>query len=124
MLGYLLIGTNDLEKAVAFYEELLSDLSISRLAESDRIILWAAKDREAAFGVCLPSDGNAATNGNGTMPAIPVGSREAVDKFYEKAIDLGATQAAGTADNEGFYGKYIRDLDNNKICFYHIPAPS
>lgn len=122
MIGYLLIGTNNLAKAVSFYEELLSDLRISRMAETDRIVLWAAEGQPTPFGVCLPADGNAATNGNGTMPAIPVGSKEAVDKFYDKALELGATQACGAADNDGFYGKYIRDFDNNKICFYHIPA--
>lgn len=122
MLGYLLIGTNDLPKAVNFYEDLLSDFQLTRAAETDRIVLWFSEGHPVAFGVSLPADGQPATNGNGTMPAIAMQNQTAVDQIFEKAMALGATEAVPTSANDNFYGRYIRDLDNNKICFYCMPS--
>jgi hypothetical protein len=40
--------------------------------------------------------------------------------MYEKAISLGATDEGepGQRVPDVFYGAYVRDADNNKICFY------
>ena len=56
------------------------------------------------------------------MLAIQPGSKEAVDKFYKKAIDLGATcdGEPGQRIPNQFYGAYVRDPDGNKLAFYHF----
>jgi len=55
------------------------------------------------------------------MVALPMDSKEQVDEFYAKAMELGATdEGAPGARMETFYGAYIRDLDGNKIAFYYL----
>lgn len=121
MIGYALFGTNDLEKAVAFYDGLFEQLGAQRALSTERIITWATGEG-AMFGICTPADGQKATFGNGTMLAFPMVDRSAVDAIYAKALHLGATSHAApeTADEHGFYGGYVRDLDMNKLCFYHM----
>ena len=45
-----------------------------------------------------------------------------MDKFYKKAIDLGATcdGEPGQRIPNQFYGAYVRDPDGNKLAFYHF----
>jgi predicted lactoylglutathione lyase len=56
------------------------------------------------------------------MVAIPAGSKEAVDKFYHKAIELGATcdGEPGQRIPDMFYGAYVRDPDGNKLAFFEF----
>jgi len=51
------------------------------------------------------------------MLALSVDSKEKVHSFYDKAIELGATDegAPGSRGNSGFYAGYFRDLDGNKL---------
>ena len=54
------------------------------------------------------------------MVAIPA-DRETVDKLYNKALELGATCDGEPGERMPvFYGAYVRDLDNNKLCFYEM----
>ncbi len=122
MIGYTLFGTNDLPKAAAFYDELLGVIGAQKAPGTDRIIIWST-GAGAMFGVCEPADGNPATRGNGTMVALTMPDRATVDAIYQKAMELGASCAGepGTTENsDTFYGAYIRDSDNNKLCFYHM----
>jgi predicted lactoylglutathione lyase len=71
---------------------------------------------EAVVTITKPFDGNPATVGNGVMVAMKMPSKEAVDAFYQKAIELGATdEGAPGQRGEGFYAGYFRDLDGNKL---------
>ena len=43
-------------------------------------------------------------------------SKEQVDAFYAKAIELGSTDEGPPGQRiEGFYAGYFRDLDGNKL---------
>jgi predicted enzyme related to lactoylglutathione lyase len=116
MIGYMTVGTNDFEKAVAFYDALLAELGATRMMESDTFVAWTSGDSP---GVCVtkPHDGKAATVGNGVMVALQVDSNDKVDKFYAKALELGGTDEgpAGPRGDGGFYAGYFRDLDGNKF---------
>ena len=49
------------------------------------------------------------------------GSRAGVDKLYAKAISLGATDEGAPGERmPGFYAGYFRDLDGNKLAFFHM----
>ena len=51
--------------------------------------------------------------------AIVVDSSEKVDRLYNKAIELGATDEGPAGPRgEGFYAGYFRDLDGNKLNFF------
>ena len=71
-----------------------------------------------AFAVALPFDGEAATNGNGTMIGFDVGSIEEVKRLYKKAIELGGICEGEPSQKGPRFSGYVRDLDKNKLCFY------
>lgn len=123
MIGYTTVGTNDLPKAVAFYDELFSSIGVGRFFEMDTFVSWAPSMEQAGFSVTLPFDGQPATVGNGVMIALMMKSNEEVDAFYNKAIELGAScegKPGYRGEMTGFYAGYFRDLDGNKLNAFHI----
>ena len=118
MIGYITIGTNDLERGTAFYDALFESLEAKRMSPNDRIVMWMIKN-SAWLGLSKPFDGKAASVGNGTMVALDVGSPEAVDQMHAKALALGATdEGAPGKRGDNFYGGYFRDLDGNKLVAF------
>jgi catechol 2,3-dioxygenase-like lactoylglutathione lyase family enzyme len=125
MIGYATVGTNDVERAKAFYDALFGELGIGRLTEFGPMCFWGVNWNVPMFGVTPPYDGQPATAGNGSMIALVQDKRENVDKLHAKAIALGAKDegAPGVRGEEGpqaFYGAYFRDLDGNKLCAFRI----
>lgn len=119
MIGYTIVGTNDLQRAAGFYDALLSLAGASRAGEMDRGIGWGKGDGSPEFWVFTPADGNRATVGNGSMLAIAVNSRAEVEAMHKKALALGGKdEGAPGVRVEGYYHAYFRDLDGNKLsCF-------
>jgi predicted lactoylglutathione lyase len=121
MIGYVTLGSNDKDKAAAFYDALLGEMGAKRLFNNDRLIFWGSEMGAPMLGVGTPFDGAPATAGNGTMIALPAGSRENVDKVYAKAMALGAQDEGGPGERmPTFYGAYFRDLDGNKLVVFHM----
>ncbi len=121
MIGYVTLGTNDLERAAAFYDQLLAELGAGRIMETERFIAWAVSPDTPGLSVIYPHDGNAATAGNGTMIALVVDSKEKVDRVHRRAIELGATDEGPAGPRmDGFYAGYFRDPDGNKLNFFHM----
>ncbi|GER04446.1 hypothetical protein JCM17846_21280 [Iodidimonas nitroreducens] len=99
MIGYVTVGTKDLEKAAAFFDALLALKGGSRLMQTDRVIAWRGKNpQDCGFGIALPQDGNPASVGNGVMVAIEAASPQEVDAIYKKALELGGTDEARRAN--------------------------
>jgi catechol 2,3-dioxygenase-like lactoylglutathione lyase family enzyme len=122
MLGYVTLGTNDLARAVAFYDAVLGVIDAKRVYSTDRSVAWGCSPTQTALGVTLPYNGKPATAGNGTMPAIVVDSRAKVDAVYKKALELGGTDEGPPGDRGGgFYAGYFRDLDGNKLNCFVMP---
>jgi len=116
MIGYVTLGTNDLPRAAAFYDALLSLIGAGRYMESDRFVAWAVAPDKPSLGVARPYDGKAATVGNGVMVALIVDSKAKVDALYQKALQLGGTDEGPPGPRgDGFYAGYFRDLDGNKL---------
>ena len=123
MLGYATIGVNDMERATAFYDDLLGELGASRLFGMDRIQFYGTGPGAAMLAICIPYNEEAQQPGNGNMIAIPGGGREGVDRLYAKALSLGATDEGEPGERlPTFYGAYVRDLDGNKLCFFEMKA--
>jgi catechol 2,3-dioxygenase-like lactoylglutathione lyase family enzyme len=119
MIGYVMVGTNDFPKAVAFYDELLKDIGAKRFMESDRFVAWGSSPKHAGFSVTLPYNKEPATVGNGCMTAFAVEKPEQVDALHKRALELGATdEGAPGSRGGGFYACYFRDLDGNKLNFF------
>ncbi len=122
MIGYTTIGTNNLEKAAAFYDALFEPIGGKRFMELERFIAWASDPRKPAFSVSKPYDGKPATVGNGVMIALAVDTPEKVDELHARALELGGTdEGAPGPRGDNFYAGYFRDLDGNKLNFFCIP---
>lgn len=115
-MNYFTFGTNDMKKAVGFYDSLFQDCSVNKIYSEGRMTLWA--NEEFMFGIAEPFDGENATNGNGTMLGLNVGSSEEVDRLYKKALNLGGSSEGEPGIRSGRHSAYIRDLDRNKICLF------
>lgn len=119
MIGYVTLGTNDLQRGAKFYDALLSEIGATRFMEADTFIAWAVEPGQPSVAISKPFNGDVATVGNGVMVALAVETPAQVNALYAKAIELGATDegAAGPRE-EGFYAGYFRDLDGNKLNFF------
>jgi predicted lactoylglutathione lyase len=120
MIGYVVLGTNDLPRAKSFYDALLAEMGVSRLMEfGGRGYGWAASMDQPMLCIMTPYDGQPATVGNGVMAGVSVASRELVDRIHAKAMELGAADEGApglrAVGGEGFYAAYFRDLDGNKL---------
>ena len=126
MIGYTCVGTNQLERAVAFYDDLLSLLGAKPLFKNDRGVGWGVSPDQPMFSVLQPFDGQAATVGNGCMVALAASHPEQVQALHARALALGGIdEGAPGPRGTGFYGAYFRDLDGNKLAaFCMIPAPN
>lgn len=116
MLGYVTLGTNDIQKAAAFYDKLLESIGVGRMMGDENFIAWGKPGGGAGIGLTKPFNGEPATVGNGVMAAIQVETPEDVDRVYKLAMDLGAQdEGPAGARSDWFYAGYFRDPDGNKL---------
>lgn len=120
MIGYVTLGTNDLPRAAAFYDQLLPLVGAGRfMEEPGHFIAWGTGPDRPALSVTTPYDGDAATAGNGVMVALVVDSKAMVHAVYDKALELGGQDEGPAGPRmDGFYAGYFRDLDGNKLCVF------
>ncbi|MEM7360186.1 MAG: VOC family protein [Pseudomonadota bacterium] len=123
MIGYCTIGVNDMERAEQFYNALLAEVGAKQVMGMDRIKFYSSGRGNAMLAICIPYDEKEQHHGNGNMIAIPGGDRAGVDRLYQKAIELGATDEGEPGERlPVFYGAYVRDLDGNKLCFFEMTS--
>jgi predicted lactoylglutathione lyase len=126
MIGYVTVGSNDLDKSRSFYDALMPVIGAKRIMEfGDNFTMYGTGMGQPGLAVCKPYDGHSATAGNGNMASIACGSRANVDALYAKAIELGGSDegAPGVRGDDGpqaFYGAYFRDPDGNKLAAFRI----
>ena len=129
MIGYATVGTNDLDRARAFYDALFGSIGARRLMELPHgFTMYGVRMDRPAVAVTPPYNGERATPGNGAMVAIVVDERAKVDALHAKALELGggdegAPGVRGPEGDQAFYGAYFRDLDGNKFCVFRIGPP-
>ncbi|MGH7865022.1 MAG: VOC family protein [Candidatus Binataceae bacterium] len=122
MFSHVTIGTDDLTRAIAFYDAVLAPLGIERVASKyAHSAAWQRPGEAAKLWVGRPFNGLPASWGNGCMAAFTAPSRVAVDAAYAAAIAAGGldegppgTRAQYAPD---YYGAYVRDPDGNKLHF-------
>ena len=123
MLGYVMVGTNNLREAIIFYDEVLKVLNLERNYTDEVCAGYTQKngDGTVEFYVTEPVNKEKATFGNGTQVSFVTSSKETVDKFHEVGLKAGGkSEGSGgeRPEGSGVYYSYIRDLDNNKICAF------
>ncbi len=120
MIGYVCLGTNDLEAAKRFYDELLAVLGAKRIWETERFVAWGHSETTPMLLIIKPIDGGRATVGNGTMVALAVSSRAQVDALHSKALALGCTDEGAVGNRtDNFYAGYFREREGHKIAVFY-----
>jgi catechol 2,3-dioxygenase-like lactoylglutathione lyase family enzyme len=125
MIGYVTLGTNDLERARRFYDALLAEIGAKRIMDTDGFTAWGVSWDKPGLSVTRPFDGKEAAPGNGNMVALVVNRRALVERIHAKALELGGTDdgAPGLRGEEGdqaFYAGYFRDPDGNKLNIFKV----
>ncbi|MEN2785310.1 VOC family protein [Sphingomonas qilianensis] len=128
MIGYTTLGSNDLDRALVFYDGLTAVMGGKRLTtlpDARGFTLYGAGRDKPMLAITRPYNGGPANPGNGTMVALIADSRAQVDALHARALalggsDEGAPGARGGLAGQTFYGAYFRDLDGNKFCVYRI----
>ena len=116
MIGYVTLGTNDLQRAAKFYDAIAAELETPRMMEFDTFIAWGKPGGGAGIGLTKPFDGNAASVGNGVMVALEAKDEAQVQRLYDIALANGGTcEGPPGPRGEGFYAGYFRDPDGNKL---------
>ena len=126
MIGYAVIGANDLDASLAFWDAVTAELGGKRLTtlpDARGFTLYGAGRDKPMLAVTRPYDGGQASPGNGTMLALPMPTRAAVDALHDVAlkaggVDDGAPGLRGGTGSQEFYGAYFRDPAGNKVCAY------
>ncbi|TLX65433.1 VOC family protein [Stutzerimonas nosocomialis] len=129
MFTYVCLGTNDLPRAIRFYDPVMAALGHARCETGDEpgwedCVGWGQYEdegrRELALWLQSPFDGHAATSGNGTMVALVAKTWEQVQGFHGAALAHGGScegppglRPQYAAD---FYAAYVRDPDGNKLA--------
>jgi predicted lactoylglutathione lyase len=116
MIGYVTLGTNDLERGARFYDALAKELGTGRMMEWPGAIAWGTPGGSPGIGLTKPFDGNAASVGNGVMVALEAKDRDQVRRLHTIALENGGIcEGPPGPRGEGFYAAYFRDPDGNKL---------
>ena len=122
MFSHVMIGTNDLDKAKAFYDALLGTLGVPPGRVDRHRVFYRTKT--GVFGVTKPIDGQPAHHANGGTIGFLAENPEQAAAWHEAGVANGGKTCedppgvretpAGKA-----YLAYLRDPDGNKLCALH-----
>lgn len=120
-LDYVMIGTNDLEKARLFYDAVFPIIGGKIDADYPGATFCYAFSNGTRAWIARPHDGNPAQSGNGNMPGFHCTSEAIVDAAHAAALLHGGSNAGDPGPRPlygpEFYGAYVRDPDGNKMSF-------
>lgn len=122
MFTHIMVGANDPEKSVAFYDAALGALGIA--AGQPTPVGAFYSHNGGNFGVGSPSNGEAATFANGGTIGFKAETKEQVEAFHAAGLANGGTDEGAPGKRDGApgdnYGAYLRDPDGNKICAFWV----
>ena len=124
MIGYVTLGTNDMEKAAKFYDAFAKEMGVVRMMDFDPFIAWGTMGGAPGIAATKPFDGQTASVGNGVMVALEAADTDQVQRLYDIALANGGSDegAPGPRGDEGFYAGYFRDPDGNKLNAFCMTA--
>ncbi|MDX2235847.1 MAG: VOC family protein [Hyphomonadaceae bacterium] len=122
MFSHIMIGTNDLDRAKAFYDKLLATLDVKPAFVDGHRIFYMTPT--GIFSVSKPINGEPATFANGGTIGFAANSPEQAKAWHDAGLAAGGTTCEEPPGvREGGMGKlylaYLRDPDGNKLCALH-----
>ena len=119
MIAYSTLGTNDMDRSIAFYDAAFGALGGMRELTTPTWTQYGRAGERAKVCLTVPFDRQPATFGNGTMLAFEAPDRAAVDAFHAAALTQGGANEGAPGVREGtHYVAYARDPDGNKLCAF------
>jgi len=118
-IAYVCLGANDLDRALAFYDEIMAIVGGKRLFPAGKGQMYGLGEGPMIM-VTKPFDDQPASYGNGAMVTIRVDAKEQVAALHAKCLAMGGS-CEGPPGPRGQWGEfaYVRDLDGNKLAFFH-----
>jgi catechol 2,3-dioxygenase-like lactoylglutathione lyase family enzyme len=122
MFSHIMIGTNDVDRAKAFYDKVLGTLGIApAMVDGNRIFY---RTPAGVFAVTKPINGEPASAPNGGTIGFACSSKEQADAWHAAGVANGGKSCEDPPGvREGRMGKlylaYLRDPDGNKLCALH-----
>lgn len=126
MFSHIMVGANDLEMMVSFYDAVLFHAGLQRTNCTGRTnpagIIWQARNRRwPQFAIRHPLNGQPASSGNGVQVSFQCRSRNAVRQAWKTAVEHGGVDLGAPGDrpiySDDFYAAYVTDPEGNKLCF-------
>jgi len=119
MIDHLSIGCSDINRAKDFYKKIFELFESKIIHESSECIGFKFSSG-AALWIAPPLDNTQSyVASNSFHLCFRASSRDVVDKFYNLAIELGATCEGGPGIRDvygpNYYAAYARDPEGNKI---------
>ncbi len=126
MLHHVSVGVRDVERAARFYDAVLGALGYKRVMEFLPYAVGYGEDAPM-FWVQMPHNQQVATAGNGVHISFIARTQDAVDKFHDTAMELGAQNAGEPGPrpdySPDYYGAFVFDFDGNKLEATLMPLP-
>lgn len=122
MFSHIMIGTNNLERAKAFYDKVLGTLGVApAMVDGQRIFYMTPT---GVFSVSKPINGEPATTANGGTIGFACSSSQQADAWHSAGVANGGTTCEDPPGvRQGGMGQlylaYLRDPDGNKLCALH-----
>jgi catechol 2,3-dioxygenase-like lactoylglutathione lyase family enzyme len=120
MFTHIVVGCNDPEASIAFYDATFAALGIpgNRLDDAG----YYGSYGQGFFSVRPPRDGAPATFANGGTIGLRAPDQAAVDAWFAAGMATGGADegAPGRRDVQGskLYGAYLRDPCGNKLAAF------
>lgn len=116
MIHHVSVGTNDLPRAIAFYDAVLPGLGLRRILDDpgEGMHYGTGHIEFSTIRTDAP-----ATAGNGVHIAFGVEDRAMVDAFHAAALASGGSDDGSPGlrpeYDAHYYAAFVRDPDDNKI---------
>ncbi len=122
MFSHIMIGTNDLDRAKAFYDKLLGTIDVKPAKIDGNRMFYMAPT--GILSITKPINGEPASNANGMTIGFATSSPEQTDAWHKAGLAAGGTDCEDPPGvREGGMGKlylaYLRDPDGHKLCALH-----
>ncbi len=118
VLHHVSLGSNDMDRALAFYDATMGTLGLKRVLEFLPHAVAYGVDHPV-FWIQKPHNEKTATHGNGAHIGFAAHSREQVSAFHAAALAHGGRDDGppGPRPDYGhaYFGAFVRDPDGNKI---------
>jgi catechol 2,3-dioxygenase-like lactoylglutathione lyase family enzyme len=122
MLGHLSFGVNDLDRAAAFYDRILTPLGFVCVWKNPKGAGFGPKGRGDKLAL-FAKPAQTVAPGPGFHLAFDAPSREAVDAFHAAALEAGGTDCGPPGlrpqYSATYYAAFVIDLDGYKLEAVH-----